>query len=74
MLYLYTTVFAYAHSLRQGAREHAAYNAFWTVPAWILLALGGTVYLGALAFCMIRGQNLETVIDLDNGRFLIGCR
>jgi len=48
--------------------------AWYVVPLLVLLALGLTVYLGALAFCMLRGMHLVTVVELgSNGRFLIGC-
>ncbi len=48
--------------------------AWYVVPLLVLLALGLTVYLGALVFCMVRGMHLVTMVKLGSGGyFLIGC-
>lgn len=46
---------------------------WYVVPLLVLLALGATVALGALAYCMARGMHLSTTIDVGGGRYLIGC-
>ncbi len=58
--------------LDRSARED--YRLAWyVVPLLVLLALGATVILGAMVFCMLRGKRLATTINIGGGQFLIGC-
>lgn len=47
--------------------------AWYVVPLLVLLALGATVILGAMVFCMLRGMHLAVTVNLGGGKFLIGC-
>ena len=49
------------------------YKAWYVVPLLVLLALGATVVLGALAWCMIHGQNLGFVVNVGAGKYGIMC-
>ncbi|MDO5094681.1 MAG: hypothetical protein Q4D79_14915 [Propionibacteriaceae bacterium] len=49
------------------------YKAWCTVPLIVLLALGETVFLGAIAFCMLRGQSLDILVDRGGGRYGVKC-
>lgn len=47
--------------------------AWYVVPLLVLLALGATVWLGAMAYCMARGKHLSTTVNLGGGKILVGC-
>lgn len=49
------------------------YKAWYLVPLLVLLALGATVALGALAWCMAHGQNLGVVINRGAGMYGVKC-
>lgn len=49
------------------------YKAWYVVPLLVLLALGATVVLGALAWCMVHGQNLGFVVNVGAGKYGIMC-
>lgn len=47
--------------------------AWYLVPLLVLLALGATVFLGAIVYCMLRGKHLAATFNRGGGIFLIGC-
>lgn len=47
--------------------------AWYVVPLLVLLALGSTVVLGAMVYCMLRGKHLAATVNVGGGKFLIGC-
>lgn len=47
--------------------------AWYVVPLLVLLALGATVALGAMVYCMARGKHLAVTVNQGGGRYLIGC-
>jgi hypothetical protein len=49
------------------------YKAWYLVPLLVLLALGATVLLGALAWCMMHGQNLGFVVNAGAGKYGVMC-
>jgi hypothetical protein len=65
------TLFAGDEFKRMRSGEYAI--AWYVVPLLVLLALGGTVVLGAMAYCIARGRHLSATANLGGGRFLIGC-
>ncbi len=49
------------------------YKAWYVVPVVVLLALGATVFLGAMVYCMAKGQALEVLVDRGNGQYGLKC-
>ena len=39
----------------------------------VLLALGATVLIGALAWCMMHGQNLGFTVNVGAGKYGVMC-
>ena len=39
----------------------------------VLLALGATVLIGALAGCMMHGQNLGFIVNVGAGKYGVMC-
>lgn len=55
------------------AGRGAEYKAWYLVPLLVLLSLGATVALGALAWCMAHGQNLGIIINRGAGMYGVKC-
>ena len=49
------------------------YKAWYLVPLLVLLALGATVLIGALAWCMMHGQNLGFIVNVGAGKYGVMC-
>lgn len=49
------------------------YKGWQVVLAVVLLALGATILLGALVFCMAQGQNLGFIVNLGAGKVGVMC-
>lgn len=54
-------------------RAHSEYKAWYLIPLLVLLALGATVLLGALAWCMAHGQNLGFIVNKGAGMYGVMC-
>lgn len=55
------------------AGREAEYKAWYLIPLLVLLSLGATVALGALAWCMAHGQNLGIIINRGAGMYGVKC-
>ncbi len=71
MASLIAEVIGYWEGLYRGSS--AEYKAWYLVPLLVLLALGATVLLGALAWCMMHGQNLGFVVNVGAGKYGVMC-
>lgn len=71
MTSLIAEVIGYGAVLYRGSSGE--YKAWYVVPLLVLLALGATVLLGALAWCMLHGQNLGFVANVGAGKYGVMC-